>query len=200
MSSGRDVEFDLPRLCEEIRVRALDLSASEPDPALTVARLMDGVRDAGVATATATEWKEWTKGLDRESWMRLELLVCVFRETPTGALVAARLKADKSRLLHEAFPLFCDRDAKLLTLELLLKSAFRVEELARKWVHALHGGIAGETAKKSDEMLERLDFGGVLKNLRDADADRAVRMKKAKELEAKRLKAEQEAYARAGRE
>jgi hypothetical protein len=48
--------------------------------------------------------------------------------------------------------------------------------------------------------MERLDFGGVLSNLKKADADRASRMKNLKELEEKRLKEEQEAYARAGRE
>ena len=48
--------------------------------------------------------------------------------------------------------------------------------------------------------MERLDFGGVLKNLEAADRDREARVQKMKEIEAERLKEQQEAYARQGRE
>jgi hypothetical protein len=82
----------------------------------------------------------------------------------------------------------------------LLKSPFRVEELARKWLHVLGAAVKGEAEADGRARLLRLDFGDVLKNLDAADRDRAARLKKVKELEERRLKEEQEAYQRSGRE
>lgn len=198
-AKGQASSFDLGALCEHLRLAAHDLSDREPDPPLVGARLLDGARDLDLAVPPSREWSEWVKALDRHGWLRLDVLVRVFRETPSGDAVGTCLRADSARL-RSAFPELCQREAKLLTVELLLKSPFRVEELARKWVHALGGTIAGETAKESAQRMERLDFGDVLKNLKAADADREKRMKKLKEIEAKRLKEQQEAYQRAGRE
>ena len=75
-----------------------------------------------------------------------------------------------------------------------------IEELARNWIHALGGTVEGESPKESKKQMERLDFGGVLKNLEAADKDRAERLQKIKEIEAKRLQEQQDAYARQGRE
>ncbi len=197
--SQKTAPFPLPALLEELRLAALDLGAQEPDPPLTAARFADGLRDAGLPAPSANEWRQQTGDFDDEAWHRLEILTRAFRESTVAPLVVARLKAEPKRATA-AFPTFCMREAQLLTRELLLKSPFRVEELARKWVFALGGEIAGESPSDSQRKMERLDFGGVLSNLKKADADRASRMKKLKELEEKRLKEEQEAYARAGRE
>jgi hypothetical protein len=105
--------------------------------------------------------------------------------------------------VSEAFFVFAARDAQLLSLELLLKSPFRIEELARKWVRALGGAFSGENAEDSDARVKRIDFGGVLKNLEAAEKDRVARQEKLKAMEAERLAKEreaQEAYQRAGRE
>jgi hypothetical protein len=197
--SQKTAPFPLPVLLEELRLAALDLSAQEPDPALTAARFADGLRDAGLPAPAGNEWKQQIADFDAEAWHRLEILTRAFRESAVAPLVAARLKAEPKRA-GTAFPTFCMREAQLLSRDLLLKSPFLVEELARKWVFALGGEIAGESPSDSQRKMERLDFGGVLSNLKKADADRASRMKKLKELEEKRLKEEQEAYARAGRE
>jgi hypothetical protein len=127
------------------------------------------------------------------------VLVEVFRGGAARAQICACLAQDPERL-QAAFTRFCVREAKLLTLELLLKSPFRLEELARKWVRSLGGAIAGEEEKESTARLARLDFGDVLKNLEAAEKDRETRLARLKEIEAKRLREEQEAYQRAGRE
>lgn len=191
--------FPLPRLTEDLRLLALDLSGQEPEPELIGARLMDGLRDAGVTPLVSAAFTEATSAFRTPEWQRLDLLARTFRETAVKPLVAESLKKSPERVAA-AFLLFCTREAQLLTLELLLKSPFRIEELARKWVAALGGTIQGETEKESRKQLERLDFGGVLKNLEAADKDRAARIQKMKELEAKRLAEQQEAYARQGRE
>jgi len=169
------------------------------DIPLTTARLFDGLRDASVAVAPLATWDEHTRELDESAWQRLEILTRLLRESASRDRIHQLLAASNERAL-KVFPGFCRRDAQLLTLELLLKSPFRIEELARKWIAALGGTITGETVKESTARLERIDFGGVLKNLAAADKDREERMKKLKELEEKRLREQQEAYQRAGRE
>ena len=194
------VSFDLAVLTEQIRLASLDLLGRDPDADLVSARLMDGFDDAKLARPTAAEWKKATKDLDKDAWRRMTILVRLFRESPLKDAVLAAVAARGPAGPIEAFPAFAAGLSRLLSLELLQKSPFRVEELARKWVHVLGGTIAGETASESKQRMERLDFGGVLKNLQAADADRANRMKKLQEIEAKRLKEQQEAYERAGRE
>lgn len=191
--------FKLPPLFDEVRAAAMELNGQEIDAALVAARLVDGLRDAQLPVPAASEWHERTGALVADEWARVEILTRLLREGSQAAEVAAALREDPKRIMS-AFPEFCSGEARLLTLELLLKSPFRVEELVRKWIRALGGRIDGENEKESRERLERLDFGGVLNNLKAADADREVRMKKLKELEAKRLKEQQEAYARQSRE
>ena len=189
----------LTPLCDQLRAGALALSEQEVEPALVGARLMDGLRDRAVPLPAPEKWREESGALIAEEWARIEVLVRVLRESELGESIAACLREDAQRVIR-AFPEFAARDAKLLTLDVMLKSTFRIEEFARKWVAALGAGIEGESDKDSDARSERLDFGGVLKNLKAADTDRASRQKTLKEIEAKRLKEEQEAYARAGRE
>jgi hypothetical protein len=197
MSGSVSVSFDLAALTEQIRLATLDIAGREPDPALLAARLMDGFDDAKLARPTADQWKAATKEFDKEAWNRMAILVRLFRDTalkdPITQALAGKPGAD-------TFAGFCSGMARLLTVELLQKSPFRVEELARKWAHALGASIQGESAGESKQKMERLDFGGVLKNLQAADADRAARVKKLQEIEARRLKEQQEAYERAGRE
>lgn len=191
------VEFDLTELTEQIRLATLDLAGRETDPQLLAARLFDGLDDAKLPRPPAADWAKNTKGFDKEAWARMAILVRLFRETPLREPIVKSIVASNAT---DVFGGFCSGLSQLLTVELLQKSPFRVEELARKWVHALGGSIKGESAAESRQRMERLDFGGVLKNLQAADADRAARVKKLQEIEAKRLKEQQEAYERAGRE
>lgn len=191
--------FRLEPLCDDLRRAATEVSGVDVDPELVSARLADGLRDAGVPAPVPAAWRARTQSLKKEDWERLDVLTRVLRESASGAQVSECVAADPART-ERAFVEFATGAAKLLTVELLLKSMFRVEELARKWVDALGGSFEGETEAQSRELRERLDFGGVLDNLKAADRDRDERMKKLKELEAKRLKEQQEAYARAGRE
>ncbi len=191
------VAFRLERLTSEIRLAALDLG--ETEPALAAARLMDGLRDAGLPVPPLPAWAEAARELDRDAWQRVEVLTHLLRHGELGPLVARALARDPARA-WSVVPAFATREARLLTVELLLKSPFRVEELARKWVHALGGTIEGERPDESRRRMERLDFGGVLKSLEEAGRDREERMRRLQEIEAKRLKEQQEAYARQSRE
>lgn len=193
------IVFALAPLSEQIRLSALDLSGGKAEAALVGARLMDGLRDCRVPLPAAEDWREKSGALVVDEWARVEILVRLLRSAEFGPAVSASLLANPARILT-AFPEFVSATAPLLTTDLLLKSPFRVEEFARKWIHELGGSIEGETEDESRDRMERLDFGGVLKNLKAAETDREVRMKKLKQLEAKRLKEEQDAYARAGRE
>ena len=195
------MSFDLATLQEALRAMALDAWGETVSTELVSARLMDGLRDLGVTPLKDKELKEISKTFDIESWRRLSLIVRALRELPELAKEAAPLL--RQRTVQQAFFDFAVRDTQLLTIELLLKSPFRIEELARKWVRAIGGQIAGETQEESDARVKRIDFGGVLKNLEAAEKDRQARQQKLKEIEAERLKKEreaQEAYERAGRE
>jgi hypothetical protein len=196
---ARTVAFDLAGLQEEIRLATLDLSDVKLEPALVGARLADGLRDAGAQAPTSAEWAAQSKQLNAEGWARLEILVRLMRQGASAPLVAECLRADPARA-STAFAIFCAREAKLLTRDLLQKSPFRTEELARKWIWALGGAVGGESQKESAAQRERLDFGGVLKSLEEADKDRERRMEQLRQVEAERLRREQEAYQRAGRE
>ena len=155
---------------------------------------MDGFRDAGLPTASSADWNQLTSGFDEESWKRLELLTRLFRETAHSAAARACLAPAPARAKPRSRRSACARRSSSRSSS-CSKSPFRVEELARKWIAALGGSVAGETAEESASRMERLDFGGVLRNLRAADEDRAARMKKLQEIEARRLAEQQEAYA-----
>lgn len=197
------MSFELGKLQESLRALALDAWGEEVSSELVIARLMDGLRDAGLPVMKDKAINDATRGFDQETWRRLGIVVRVFREEPSlKREIDACLRA-KPTAVSEAFFSFAARDTQLLSLELLLKSPFRIEELARKWVRALGGAVAGETAEDSDARVKRIDFGGVLKNLEAAEKDRVARQEKLKAMEAERLAKEreaQEAYQRAGRE
>jgi hypothetical protein len=197
------VSFDLQKTQEAARAIALDGWGEEVSAELVCARLLDGLRDAGVVVPTDKAIADATRGYDKDAWSRLQILVRLFRDEPAiGAEVLACVRRDPE-CVRDAFFAFCVRDTELLTLELLLKSPFRIEELVRKWIHTLGGEIGGESANESEARMQRIDFGGVMKNLATAQKDRAARQQRLKEMEEERLKKEreaQEAYERAGRE
>ena len=193
------VHFDLALLCNDLRLTALDLSTQAPDAELVGAQLVDGFRDLAIPAPTLVDWQAQIGGFDAAAIARMQLLVRVFRESPSAAPVRKLLQQQPAAAL-EAFTGFSIQEAQLLTLELLLKSPFRVEELARKWIGRLGGEVTGESQAESALKLERLDYGGVLKNLKAADADRASRMKKLQEAIDKKREADAAEAARAGRE
>ena len=135
--------FALAPFCEQVRLAALDLSGQKADAALVGARLMDGLRDRQVPLPATEDWRQKSGALVVDEWARVEILVRLLRGTEFGPANATSLLARPARVLS-AFPEFVSQAAPLLTIDLLLKSPFRVEEFARKWIHELGGSIEGE--------------------------------------------------------
>lgn len=190
--------FELPVVCEELRVQALGFRAATPERVLVGARLFDTLRDARSPLPPVSAWESESAGLDVEGLRRLAVLVEAARVSALRVAVASCLKVSTTPL--GAFTELAREESRLLTVELVATSPFRTEELARKWIRRLGGRVEGESPAESEKELERLDFGGVLGNLKKAEAEREARMKKLREAEEKRRKEQEEAYARMGRE
>jgi len=191
-------EFTIAEVSEELRIQAVGTRGATVDMELTGARLFDTLRDAERPMPRPDEWEGEARSLDAEGQRRLSILVEASRATRLAPVVRSCLRGAPDAFA--AYTVLAREESRLLTVELLATSPFRTEEFARKWVRRLRGTIRGETEAESDKQLERLDFGGVLGNLKKAEAQREERMKKLRDAEERRKKEEAEAYARMGRE
>ena len=173
-SKAADREMLFIRLCDVFRAMDLDLPGEEGWAAAVAGRpkLLPASEDVAAKAK---------RPLDDEGWKRLHLLVASLEDKGAWELVRQRCVAQGAEwvtlVLFVGFAQWTD----VLTVELLLKSAFRIEEFARKWLDVLGGKIAKEDAKKSEKRLRDLDYGQVLGNLEKAQKARAEHQRKMQE-------------------
>jgi hypothetical protein len=160
------VSLDL--LLGELTALLFSCTGERPDPELVGARLADTCRDLDLAPVDPAELQDCAEPLDEEGWTRLWLLALGARTDAIGPSLSAIAAARGAReLVLEGF-VGVAAATPLLTLELLLTSSLRLEELARRWLSELGATIAGETDETSREALTRLDYARLL-----AEVDRA---------------------------
>jgi hypothetical protein len=157
------------------------------DPELVRARLADGCRDAAVEPPTPDELAAQAAGLDDETCNRLGTLAFALDLPDVRAAVAALAAARSTLELLDAGFVGVARRTPLLTLELLGRSALRVEELARRLLAGLGVGVRGESVRASRERLQRLDYERLL-----AEAERAKQSAADRLAELERLQDKQE--------
>lgn len=158
------------------------------DLALVRARLADRCRDAGVEPVDPDVFEALSAGLDAEALRRLALLVGALDDPAVAAKLPAVLAAREAEEQVRAGFVGLARQSELLTMELLRKSALRVEGLARAFVASLGAAIEGEAPEVSLERLERLDYARLL-----SEADRARLGAEARMSYLKKLQEEQAA-------
>lgn len=190
---------DLPRLSATILTAARALESKAADPELLFVRLCDALRAMDLDLPSEEGWAAQTSGkprllaasedvaakmkrpLGEEGWKRLQLLVASLEDKGPWELLRQRCVAQGTEWTVLVLVVGFAQWADLLTVELLLKSTFRVEEFARKWLDALGGTVAGEDAKKSEKRLRDLDYGQVLDHLDKAQKARAEHQRKMQE-------------------
>jgi hypothetical protein len=143
-------------------------TGERPDPDVVCARLGDMCRDFGLAPVDPAEVRKHASVLDEEGWTRLWLLALgASRDAVEPALrVLAEARGAQGLVLGGFVGVAAA--TPLLTLELLLTSSLRLEELSRRWLHELGASVEGETPEASRDALDRLDYARLL-----AELDRA---------------------------
>jgi hypothetical protein len=157
------------------------------DPELVRARLADGCRDAGVDPPLPEEFDARANGLDDEAWNRLAVLALALELPDVRALLPVLAAARPLLELLDAGFIGVARRTPLLTLELLGRSALRVEELARRLLAGLGAAVQGESPRASRDRLDRLDYERLL-----AEAERATEAAQERLDELRRLQDQQE--------
>lgn len=136
------------------------------DLELLRARLADLSRDMNREPMAPEEFMRQAGALDTESQRRFALAV---RGLDDGETRAAFNRIAESSIPDAMALLFnFGREYNLLTIELLLESPLRREELVRHFIARLGSPVAGESPADSEERLRRLDYRTLL-----AEAERA---------------------------
>jgi hypothetical protein len=206
---------DLPRLSGTVLEAARAVESRPADREMLFIRLCDTYRAMDLDLPAEKNWEAQVSGkpkvwppselisaklqrpMDDEAWKRLHLLVESLQDKSVWELVRQRCVEEGTERVTLCLFVGFAQWSELLTIELLLKSPFRIEEFARKWLDVLGGTIAGEDAKKSEKRLRDLDYGKVLENLQKAQAGRAEHQRRMQEeLERRR----REEYERTQRE
>ena len=168
--------FDLARI-------KADVDAAPLEPAypadLAAAVLADLFRDAGLAPPPDDAWAalaaRGTKPENRPGQLAaLARLVAVsaLRPGTVAALAAAKPRdvvAVVEGFLEAIFP---------VTAELVAENPFRREEVVRRWIEAVGGEIAGETAEVSRRRLGQLDYRRTLAEYEKAERSRLAEAQK----------------------
>jgi hypothetical protein len=162
--------------------------AERPDPDVVCARLGDICRDLDLAPLDPAELREHARPLDEQGWWRLWLLAVGASREALGPVLPAIAAARGAQGLVLGGFVGVAAGMSLLTMDLLLASPLRLEELARRWLLDLGVSIEGETAAASREALDRLDYGRLL-----AEVDRAKLSAEDRLAYLKKLQEEQEA-------
>lgn len=129
-----------------------------PRPELICARWADHCRDAGLRPLPASQQRALTESLDEEGWRRLALQVSIFDDSAVRNLLPELVRdRDLPGLFRDGL-VWNAIDKSLLTMDLLRRSALRVEEFARHFAAAMRLQIAGETPLESARKRHRLDY------------------------------------------
>ncbi|MBS2030315.1 MAG: hypothetical protein JST54_20605 [Deltaproteobacteria bacterium] len=157
--------LDLKQLEQEFAAAPLTSPYSRP---LTLAVLSDTYRLAGRAPPSARAFDISSEAV----WDKLGVLAHL--------LNATGLRDESVRGLRAHAP---SPDANLaafleavepLTAEMIRGNIFRREELVRRWLLAVSGDVAGETAAQSQARLEQLDYRKTLREYEAAEKARAA--------------------------
>ena len=178
----------LAPLCEALAQRCPALELKGVEPALVRARLADFHRDQGLEPLHPETYRAFFGTLDVEGLRRVALVTGALEEVAVGTVVGALARAQGVEAqVGKGFVDF-EVTTPLLTVALLGQSPVRMEELARRWIHALGAGVEGETAKESAQWLERLDYSKLLE-----EAERAKRAAEGRQEKLKKLREAQDA-------
>ena len=162
---------------------------------LSAAIVNDTLRMALARPVTRAQWESWLKKRsavweEQLGMLAHALAVTSLRRETIGALPPG---FDASREL----PGFFDQ-IQPLTAEMIRSNRFRQEEFMRPWIARVGRGVAGETAKKSRNRLEKLDYRKTLGEYKKAEAARKAEA--AQRAKALKEAAERETQARGWRE
>jgi len=168
--------FDLPRIKAEIDAAPIE----PPYPVdLAIAVIADLFRDAGLAPPADDAWApllgRGTKPENRPGQIAaLARLVAISALRPsTVAALAAAPPADPIALLGGFFEAIFP-----VTGELIVENPFRREEIVRRWIEAVGGAVAGESAESARRRLEQLDYRRTLAAYEKAEKSRLVEAQK----------------------
>lgn len=161
--------IDVDALLEGMASQLFEVIHEGADPDVTRARIADLYRDLGIEPMDPLEFEAHAAGLDAAAWIRVATLAGAVEDDEAlgEALVALHPGGSAAEQVKSAF-LNLARETPLLTLELLLSSPLRLEELARRFIAALGATVDGEEPEESWAALVRLDYGRLL-----AEVDRA---------------------------
>jgi len=187
--------FDLKRLETEIGAAALESPYSVE---LGAAVVSDTFRLSGLLPPPSAWWRR-SRGSrpadalfgEQAGMLGWLLNTTSLREQAVAALRAAQ--PEPERVLEAFF-----EAVQPLTGEMIRANAFRREEFLRRFVEAVGGQVAGETAEQSRRRLEQLDYRKTMADYKAADQARKEEAERRAKLLAEA--AQREADARGWRE
>jgi hypothetical protein len=168
--------FDLARIKADT-----DAAPVEPPYALdlAVAVIADTFRDGGLAPPRDDAWAKLVASgaapANRAGQLAALARLLAISPLRAGSVAAlgARPPADPAALVDG----FLEAIAPV-TAELIVENPFRREEVVRRWIEAVGGAIAGETAEASRRRLEQLDYRRTLAEYEKAERSRLVEAQK----------------------
>ncbi len=161
--------FDLKRIEDEIGAAALESPYSVE---LAAAVVSDTFRLGGLAPPAAAWWRHSRGGKAAEALFgeQAGMLGWLLNTTSLreGAVAALRAGQPGPKQLLEGF----FEAVRPLTGEMIRANAFRREEFLRRFVEAVGGQVAGETAEQSRRRLEQLDYRKTMADYKAAEKAR----------------------------
>lgn len=160
-------------------LNAMEKSVVDLD--LIRARLADFCRDHELQPLEPDEFMRDARSLDVESQKRFALAVAGLDDAATrkafGRIAQSSAAGAMSLLLEFA------REHNLLTIELIIESPLRREELVRHFIARLGSPVAGETESDAKDRLRRLDYRMLLQEAERAKLSAEERLAYLKKLQ-----------------
>lgn len=187
--------FDLKRIETEIGAAALESPYSVE---LAAAVVSDTFRLGGLVPPASAWWRHSRGGKAADALFgeQVGMLGWLLNTTSLREEAVAALRGGQhapKRLLEGFFD-----TVRPLTGEMIRANAFRREEFLRRFVEAVGGQVAGETAEQSRRRLEQLDYRKTMADYKAAEQSRKEEAERRAKLLAEA--AQREADARGWRE
>lgn len=145
-----------------------DLEMASADVDVARAKWADLCRDLGMSPFDPLELDALTTQFDRAAAARMALIVVMLERGAIARDVLTRILDKRIRAATKGGIIEPVQASQLVTLDLLVQSPLRREELARRVILGFGASIRGEKLNDSRAALERLDYGRLM-----AEANRA---------------------------